>query len=242
MFGAYQAGVWKALAPVWQPDMVVGTSAGALNGWAIAGRCAPDELIALWMDAGMTELMRPRAWRLPLFDAEPLARLARALFQRHQPCVPYALTMVGIPRLRLKLVRGEDVTWRHLAASCAVPLGFPPVRIGRGWYVDGGLLGALPLWAAAEMGATGAIAVDALPFMPSRAIRAGARLARCFGSPPQPPAQLEITRITRNQGLGTLRDAVCWSRENARRWIDMGQEDGARLACGLTNPRAMPLK
>ena len=36
MFGAYQAGAWKALAPELSPDLVVGTSAGSLNGWAIA--------------------------------------------------------------------------------------------------------------------------------------------------------------------------------------------------------------
>ncbi len=41
MFGAYQAGVWNVLSQRFQPDMVVGTSAGALNGWAIASGCSP---------------------------------------------------------------------------------------------------------------------------------------------------------------------------------------------------------
>jgi len=45
MYGAYQAGAWKALADVFRPDLIVGTSIGALNGWAIAGGCEPDELI-----------------------------------------------------------------------------------------------------------------------------------------------------------------------------------------------------
>src|ERR1039457_6584211 len=48
MFGAYQAGVWNVLSRRFQPDLVVGTSAGALNGWAIAGGCPPAELVDMW--------------------------------------------------------------------------------------------------------------------------------------------------------------------------------------------------
>ena len=36
LFAAYQAGVYKALWPYWKPDLIVGTSAGALNAWLIA--------------------------------------------------------------------------------------------------------------------------------------------------------------------------------------------------------------
>ncbi len=35
MFGAYQAGVWKALSRSFHPDLIVGASVGALNSWAI---------------------------------------------------------------------------------------------------------------------------------------------------------------------------------------------------------------
>src|ERR1035438_5321759 len=45
MFGAYQAGAWNVLSRRFQPDLVVGASVGALNGWAIAGGCSPAELL-----------------------------------------------------------------------------------------------------------------------------------------------------------------------------------------------------
>jgi NTE family protein len=244
MFGAYQAGVWKALAPVWQPDMVVGASAGALNGWAIAGGCSPAELAAIWLDARMEELMRPR-WRLPVFDAAALSERAQALFTRYQPRVPYALTLCQIPRLRPRLVRGEEVTWRHLLASCAVPCGFAPVRIDGKLYADGGVLGALPLWAAQEMGADRAVAVNALVIMPSRTIRMAARLGCWIGSPKIASSDFEVLRIEREGPLGALRDAVRWSKANAQRWIEMGEEDGARAAhelAGLTTRGGIPLK
>jgi len=44
MYAAWEVGVWKALAPHIRPDLIVGASAGAWNGWAIAGGAAPEEL------------------------------------------------------------------------------------------------------------------------------------------------------------------------------------------------------
>ena len=62
MFGAYQAGVWKALAGVLRPDAVVGASSGALNAWAVAGGCGPDALREMWLNeeiAAVTTLRAP---------------------------------------------------------------------------------------------------------------------------------------------------------------------------------------
>ena len=50
MFGAYQAGAWKALSREISPDMVVGASVGALNGWLIASGVAAEELEQRWLD------------------------------------------------------------------------------------------------------------------------------------------------------------------------------------------------
>ena len=228
MFGAYQAGAWKALAEIFQPDLVVGASAGALNGWAIAGGCPPDELIAAWMDSASASMMRPhmplRPWR-GCFDPAPLERHVREFYARFRPRVPYSATVVEVPRLRLLRVPGEAITPAHLMATCAVPFGYPPVRIDGRLYVDGGLLDILPLWAAAEMGATRAIAVNALPRMPSRTLRAAVALVRRLAPrPPQAPG-LEVTVISPPAPLGSLRDAVIWSEGNARRWIEQGEGD-----------------
>ena len=190
MFAAWQAGAWAGLAGRLKPDMVIGASAGALNGWAIAGGITPEELAAAWLNRDMADLMRPRFPWPTLFDPAPLRRTAGNLFNDYRPCIPFATLLVELPRLRLRLVRGEDMTWRHLAAACSIPGAFPPVRLDGHWYADGGLLGALPLWAAAEMGATRAIALDALPVMPSKAIRFAVRCARLLGAPRQAPESL----------------------------------------------------
>ena len=38
MYGAYQAGAWKAIADIFQPDLVVGASIGAINRLGHRGR------------------------------------------------------------------------------------------------------------------------------------------------------------------------------------------------------------
>jgi len=67
LFGAYQAGVWAELENTLHPDLVVGASIGALNGWMIAGGASARELIDAWLeppDARARRLNRDIAERL----------------------------------------------------------------------------------------------------------------------------------------------------------------------------------
>ena len=92
MFGAWQVGAWTALAPHFRPDIVVGTSAGALNGWAIAGGIDPGELAAIWLHPRMAGVMRRRIPLLPwkgVFAPKALEELARELFERYRPRIPF---------------------------------------------------------------------------------------------------------------------------------------------------------
>ncbi len=57
MFGAYQAGAYRAIAAHTDIDMVVGASVGALNGWPIASGCTPEHLIARWLDPSAGEAL-----------------------------------------------------------------------------------------------------------------------------------------------------------------------------------------
>ena len=80
MYGAYQAGAWKALAGVFRPDLVVGASIGALTGWAIAGGCHPDELIDRWLHLEAAERFRWKFPRSPIhgvLDTTPLQITSR---------------------------------------------------------------------------------------------------------------------------------------------------------------------
>jgi NTE family protein len=129
--------------------------------------------------------------------------------------------------MRLVRVPHDRITAEHLMASCAVPFGYPPVRIDGRLYVDGGLLDILPVWAAAEMGATRVIAVNALPLMPSHPLGAALRAVRLLGRKPAGVAGLDVVLISPGAPLGSIRDALTWSPESVRRWIERGEKDAA---------------
>jgi predicted acylesterase/phospholipase RssA len=213
MYAAWEVGVWRALAPHVRPGLIVGASAGAWNGWAIAGGATPDDLARDWLDGSLASirLLRP----------EPLHRKARDLWSRFQPRLPFGLTVVEAPRLRVRLIRGSEVTWHHLAATCSIACLFPPVPIAGKSYVDGGLRGALPVWAAEEMGATHAIAVNCLIGRPWRMLRG------VLGSRDPSPA-LKVISIVPSKSLGPVSHAVVWSRDRVERWIELGEHDGKR--------------
>lgn len=211
MYAAWEAGVWKALALHIRPDLIAGASAGALNGWALAGGATPEDLVHVWLDSSLAAIR--------VFHPEPLHQQARALASRFQPRIPFGLTIVDRRRMQVRLVRDGEVTWQHLAATCSIPFLFPPVAIDGRSYVDGGLLGALPVWAAEEMGATRAIAVNCLHGLPFRILRAVTR-------PREASAALQVVTIQPSERLGSLRAALVWSRPTIERWIELGERDG----------------
>jgi len=80
------------------------------------------------------------------------------------------------------------------------------------------LRGGLPLWAAEELGATRAIALNVLSTPLFRALRAATRAK-------QASSALEVIRIEPSERLGSLRDAVDWNPKNVARWIALGERD-----------------
>src|SRR5579871_2870977 len=132
MFGAYQAGAWKILADLFQPDLIVGASIGAVNGWAIAGGCSPDELIERWREM---ECLRSYRWKFPaglfggVLGSENLRRLICDIHGCYPPRVDFALLLTELLKLRPRIFRGAEVTSEHLIAATALVGIFDQVRI-----------------------------------------------------------------------------------------------------------------
>src|SRR5580765_1737964 len=150
LFGAWQAGAWGVLADLMSPDLIVGASIGSLNGYLIASGITPQELRERWLDSSLARFT-------------DLHSNIRRMMAHYTPRIPLAITATELPRMKPRIFRDSEITWQHLAASCALPVVLPQVRIGSHWYSDGGLLGALPSWAAAELGAKRIIGLQALP-------------------------------------------------------------------------------
>jgi NTE family protein len=227
LYAAWEVGVWKALRLRFQPDVIVGASAGAWNGWAIAGGATPEELEQEWLDESTARLMQFGLHATGCIRPAALHEKARELASRYRPRIPFGLTIVEIPRFRVRLVRDNEITWRHLAAACAIPCGFPPVRIDGKAYVDGGVMGALPVWAAEAMGAHRAIALNVLTTVPFRILRKLLPVRK-------PSAALAATVLEPSVPLGAIKDAVVWSRDHIRSWIDLGEQDATRAMSSIT--------
>jgi NTE family protein len=222
LFGAWQAGAWSALAPRIRPDLIVGASVGSLNAYVIASGAPPEELRALWLD--------------PTFGKfSDLPSNIRRMMAHYTPRIPLAITATELPRMKPRIFRDSEITWKHLAASCALPLAMPQVRIGPHWYSDGGLLGALPAWAAAELGAKHIIGLQALPQPTSWWLGQATRAFRAVaGHNPPVPAGIQVLEIRPGQRLGSVRDTIQWKRSNIERWLDQGAEDAARAVTEKT--------
>jgi NTE family protein len=249
-FGAYQAGAWKAIADVFQPDVIVGASIGAINGWAIAGGCPPDELIERWLN--LEAAAAHYRWKFPrslldgVLDTTALQAVLRDVYESYrpgtnqagttQPRTDFAMVVTDLMKLRPVLLRGDQVSWQHLVATTAIVGLFDQVRFGGRIYSDGGLLSAVPLWAAAEMGATRALVIDVLPAPPgaiARAFVGALRMLSPFRA--HVPAGIEVLRLAPPALLGRPLEAIYWTRPNAQAWIRAGQDQASAIKHSIAN-------
>ena len=161
--GFAHIGVIKALeAQGIVPDIVVGTSAGAVVGALYSSGLSGFELqkVAMDMDEGQIG-----DWSLPdrgVFKGEALQNFVnRAVANRPLEKLPRSFAVVSTD-----LKSGESVLFRTgntgmaVRASTAVPGVFQPVNINGRDYVDGGLVSPIPARAARSLGANFVIAVD----------------------------------------------------------------------------------
>lgn len=232
MFGAWQAGVWDRIAPLFDPDIVVGASVGALNGLQIAGGCVPGELTGKWLSLG--DLARVR-WRIPrrisdgVIDSDNLVAWIKAECMATVPKRDFGIVLTRCRDLKPILFQSPVIRWQHIATSCAVPVFLRHFEIDGEYYTDGGFVDPLPLQAAIDMGATRIITVNLLKHRPwfVRSFVQGIRTWTRYRLPDCRAVRvLDISPVGR---LGTAWDSIHWNRANAQRWIDDGRGVADRL-------------
>jgi NTE family protein len=169
LLGAVQVGMVRALEEAGvRPDLVLGTSVGAMNGAALAAAPeggAADRLDRLWRSPQAREVFRAGTVRrlrelarsgTAVHSSEPLRRaLAAELGDRRieDLPVPFQCCAASIEDAAEHWFdRGPLLT--AVLASAAVPGLLPPVAVDGRHYLDGGLVNSIPLGRAVELGAT----------------------------------------------------------------------------------------
>jgi len=168
VLGAHEVGMLQALAEAGiRPDLVLGTSVGALNGVFVAAHRDPGEAVGelakVWRDGVAAEAFggslfgRVRTLARSgthLHPNEPLRQLLEALpVERiEELALPFQCVAASIERAAAHwFCEGPIVP--AVLASAAVPGLLPPVRVGDEHFFDGGLVHSIPIGRALELGA-----------------------------------------------------------------------------------------
>jgi NTE family protein len=167
--GAIQVGMLQALTEAGiRPDLLIGTSVGAVNAAFMGGRA--DHEGALQLGEIWRSLRRQHVFPLsPWSSARGLlgrsnhlissASLGEVL-RKHLPYERLEEAAVPVHVITTELRTGRAVVMSSgpaipaLLASTAIPGVFPPVTIGRREFIDGGVANHTPIAAAMELGAS----------------------------------------------------------------------------------------
>jgi NTE family protein len=168
VLGAAEVGMLQALFDHGaHPDLIVGTSVGAINGVLVAADPAPsavDRLRAVWEELASQQIFagsvlgRMRTLvrtRTHVHRPDPL----RELLQAHLPVETFADLRVPFQCVAASIERAAERWFTDGAlvdavlASCAVPGLLPPVELEGEHYLDGGLVHSIPVGRAVALGA-----------------------------------------------------------------------------------------
>jgi NTE family protein len=150
-----------------RPDVVLGTSVGAINGAFFAAdpsAAGVERLIELWRDVNQSEMSAGRLLR----RITTLARSGTHL-ESFGEVRERLLEVLPVERVEQLTVRFQCVAasieraaehWFDegpladvILASCSVPGILPPVKIGDEHFIDGGIVNSIPVSRAVALGA-----------------------------------------------------------------------------------------
>lgn len=173
--GAIQVGMLAALEEHGvAPDLLVGTSVGAINAAFMGGGFTPErvaDLSAVWSRVHAMDLFGPPGLRRLIAALRERGALTapdglRGLLERHLPRrqsdlrIPTAVVatdlLTGDP-----VVLEEGALHENVLASAAIPGIFPAVEIGGRTLADGGLSAQVPVLQALALGAASVVVLDA---------------------------------------------------------------------------------
>ncbi len=183
--GAYHVGVLQFLEEhEWQPDIVVGTSIGAVNGAAIASGHNAHSLKALWKRLKSKNVQKFNVNPLSLtslLDTKPLRETLMGGgwidFERvnaPEPIIDLRITATEISTGQLHVFGNsedarkssmiqEKITLDHILSSCSIPMVYPATMLNSHVYWDGAIMANTPLGAAIDAGASEIVVVIMTP-------------------------------------------------------------------------------
>lgn len=190
--GAYHIGVLEYLEEVgWRPDILIGSSVGAVNAAALGSGVSLRGLKSRWRDLTTADVQKMRAddvifdnvlrRRDHILDLWPWPETltgcsrkwrGRAWFHPevlNGPGAPYEVyvTAVSAQTAQVEFFSNRDpggLTLEHILASFSIPLWYGPSEIDGVPYWDGGVLANTPFRKALELGGTEIVVACMVPW------------------------------------------------------------------------------
>lgn len=144
------------------PDMVVGTSAGAMVGAFLASGVSADRLVSLGEAIRWSDIARPVVNRLGLLSNDRLGELMERTLPVHtfdELPIPFACMATDLDTADPVLICEGELS-SAVRASCAIPGMIVPVERDGRLLIDGGVAANLPAHIARVLGAEIVVAVD----------------------------------------------------------------------------------
>lgn len=145
-----------------KPDMIAGTSAGAVMGALYASGMAPDTIKTTFAKIDWKEMFDFVIPEKGLVNGAKFERYIELLTQNKDfkdLNIPLYVVATNITE-RKKAIFDEGNVAKAVRASMAIPGIFTPVKIGDDEYLDGGLVDPVPIEILKEKGADVIIAVE----------------------------------------------------------------------------------
>ena len=168
VLGAAEVGMLRALFEIGvKPDLVLGTSVGALNGAMVARDPTPaviERLTDLWQDASTARAISDRPLRTVRRAVSSGTHLYSSDFMQQRLVEEFGDTTFEELPVRFQVcaasIERAAEHWftsgslvEAIMASAAVPGLLPPARVGDEHFLDGGIVNSIPLGRAISLGA-----------------------------------------------------------------------------------------
>jgi NTE family protein len=129
------------------PDVISGTSAGAITGVLYADGYSPGEIMKLMNSNSRLSYIRPTVPKVGLLQISGIIRILKDNLRAktfEELKIPLFVTATNLNHGRIEYFSSGELL-QPVIASASIPVLFKPVIINKFHYVDGGVLDNLPI-------------------------------------------------------------------------------------------------